>query len=108
MPAVPIPAGDSGSSPFSSQIAPDAWIAYPMSLVAQDSHYSEVFISECTLAKLINEVLFIREKKLVDRDASQALPLLISLHSKLMLWRRTLSESLQPFTTELPSVLLLQ
>jgi hypothetical protein len=104
-PTMAIPSSDSGSSPFSSQIAPGSWIAYPLSLEAQDSLSGEVFVAECKLSELIEEVLDFREKSGSLSSIQEGIP---SLHAKLVQWKMSLSENLQPFATELPYVLLLQ
>ncbi|KAH7323183.1 hypothetical protein B0I35DRAFT_477066 [Stachybotrys elegans] len=103
-PTMQIPTSDSGSSPFSGHLAQGSWVAYPMSLETQDSLYAEVFVAECQLAQLIDEVLTFREQ---SRSVSMTQEGIRRLYAKLVHWKESLPGNLQPFSTELPYVLLL-
>ncbi|KAL7917766.1 hypothetical protein ACQKWADRAFT_305906 [Trichoderma austrokoningii] len=99
--------GDSGSSPFGSQISPGSWFAYPVSVEAHDACYGHVFQAECDLAKIIEELLIFREANNVKHASPEIIESIGRLFRKLMVWKQSLPDCIQPPMSELPSVLML-
>ncbi|KJZ78743.1 hypothetical protein HIM_02134 [Hirsutella minnesotensis 3608] len=106
-PATERPLCDSGSIPCGDTICPGAWFAYPISLVPHESHHQDLFAAECDLAELVEEILIFRHKTVMANPSSPVRNEIDRLYRKLVGWRASLPNALQPSYTEVPSAILL-
>ncbi|KAK5988254.1 Nitrogen assimilation transcription factor nit-4-like protein [Cladobotryum mycophilum] len=95
------------TSSFGNHMSPGSWFAYPMSLEAQVCSFREVFLAECALAELSEEILLFREGHQMSAPSPATLAGVEKLWHKLAHWKMFLQESLQYFNTNVPSVLIL-
>jgi hypothetical protein len=82
------------------------WMPYPLSETPKRSYYREIFDQECYLVEIAEDILnFINSD---EPEASYSEPdnvRAFSLYNRLVWWRLSLPDCLQPNTNEIPQAL---
>jgi hypothetical protein len=101
---------EDASSFLSREESPDCWwFAYPVSVLPQMSYKREIFIAECALTEIIDDVLtFLTTLDSVTHSrGSSNSDRGVGLYMRLTNWKYSLPDCLQAGGSELPTALLL-